>query len=330
MEFEQNQHTKLLVGKQLTPISFVQSFDSMGGSMVTLQQNYNVGDTYDSLPATTYAAHKFAGWKNRFGNIVADGDFVDYYSPVLSAKWLNPTNITWDAATNGGTTGSTTDMYWYIGEPFGVLPDATHSTLAFAGWYTAATGGTKVGTNDIFSGSQTTFYAQFTSYNDPIGNIICPTQNITFTNSDSYPWSFDDTTGVNAYKCCQDIYTNNNNYSVLQGTFTGSGTLTFDVYCNTESHYDGMYVIIDDNSFYMKWTNVFDWSGEYGDSGAVNVDNCWVFSGIIGWSYNCQLTVSSDGQHNVYFVFGNDCNDGNGSGEYFSKSTVLVKNVRFE
>ena len=93
---------------------------------MTLQQNYIVGGTYENLPTTSYQAHKFVGWKNRLGDIVEDGDLVDYYSPILSAQWLSSTNITWDAATNGGTTGSTAGMYWYVGEPFEVLPDATH------------------------------------------------------------------------------------------------------------------------------------------------------------------------------------------------------------
>ena len=63
--------------------------------------------------------------------------------------------------------------------------------------------------------------------------------------------------------------------------------LTFDIFCDTESHYDGIYVIIDDNNFYMKWNSVFNEESEYGYSGAVNVDNCWVFSGVVGWTYNC-------------------------------------------
>lgn len=315
----------MLVSRSLKPISFMVGFDSQGGSSVSLTQKYNVGDQYSNLPSTTYSAHKFIGWKKNNVDYVENGDLVDYYARTLSATWATPTMITWDAATNGGTTGSTTGMYWYAGYPFEVLPDAEHNggQLTFGGWYTAASGGTKIGVNDVFSGSQTTFYAQFVSYNDPIGNVICPTQNITFTNSESYPWSFDQTTGVDAYKCYQDIA---GNYSVLYGTFTGSGTLEFDVYCDTEKYYDGMYVIVDDSYFYSRWQEYLNWDTE---NTSIYVDGTWMFSGAAGWVNNCQIEVNESGQHNVYFVFSNDANDGNGNADFFDKSAVLVKNVRF-
>lgn len=333
LNFQQNSNTKMLSSRSVKPIPFTVSFDSCGGSSVLETQQYNVGDTYDLLPATSHPANKFKGWTTS-KSIVKDGDYVDYYSPVLSAIWISPTEIAWDATTNGGTLDPTTGMHWYIGEPFEVLPTAQHSdqTLSFKGWYTSADGGTKIGVSDIFTGQLTTYYAQFTAYDDPIGNVICPTQNITFsTSQDYYPWILDSTTGVSACKCCQDIYTNDGYYSILEGHFTGSGTLQFDVYCDTESHYDGMYVLIDNvDSFYMKWSNVFDWDGsEYGSSGAVFVDGTWVFSGDIGWTYNCQMQIAGSGDHSVQFVYGNDCNDGSGSGDYFDKSAVLVANVRF-
>lgn len=84
---------------------------------------------------------------------------------------MGNSNITFDA--NGGTITPTSTIVT-IGSTI-TLPTPTRSTLfMFNGWYTAASGGTKVGS----SGSSytvtgpTTLYAQWTRKSD--GTIITP------------------------------------------------------------------------------------------------------------------------------------------------------------
>jgi hypothetical protein len=51
--------------------------------------------------------------------------------------------------------------YYYIGQQLQVLPQPTHSTMNFDGWFTATTGGTKVTAATIATASMNnvTLYA---------------------------------------------------------------------------------------------------------------------------------------------------------------------------
>ena len=68
--------------------------------------------------------------------------------------------ITFNA--NGGSC-STTSKTVNIGSAIGTLPSASRSYYTFNGWYTAATGGSKVSASSTFT-SSTTLYAQWTEH----------------------------------------------------------------------------------------------------------------------------------------------------------------------
>ena len=70
----------------------------------------------------------------------------------------NASKITFNA--NGGTC-STTSRKVNVGSVYGELPEATRSGYTFLGWYTAASGGTKVNATDIAPSGNRTLYAHY-------------------------------------------------------------------------------------------------------------------------------------------------------------------------
>ena len=160
--------------------------------------------TDTTLKSATKEGYTFGGW---FTNSACTGDAIttlganDYTSDItLYAKWtINQYTIT--AHANGGsiveTTGwtgsgeSATKSVTYL-TAYGTLPECTTDVIgmAFEGWYTEESGGTKVDASTVMSSSDVTIYAHFTTvtyqiyvYNDADG---------TMTN---YDWSVLDVNG---------------------------------------------------------------------------------------------------------------------------------------
>ena len=69
--------------------------------------------------------------------------------------------VTWDATTNGGTCGTATSSVT-SGAAVGSLPEASKDGYHFDGWFTDASGGTKISSSTTVT-ADVTYYAQFTS-----------------------------------------------------------------------------------------------------------------------------------------------------------------------
>lgn len=78
--------------------------------------------------------------------------------------------ITWDAATNGGTCATAYSIV-ESGSEIGSLPTAEKSGSSFEGWFTSATGGDQITSSTIFS-SNTTCYAHFSKISGGGGACI--------------------------------------------------------------------------------------------------------------------------------------------------------------
>ena len=85
--------------------------------------------------------------------------------------------VTWNATANGGTCATATSQV-ASGDAVGTLPSATKSGYTFDGWFTAASGGTKITSSTVINGN-ITFYAQFTE------NSSTPTADLTWNFSTS-------------------------------------------------------------------------------------------------------------------------------------------------
>lgn len=140
-------------------------FDANGGSVSTGSKKINVGEPYGDLPTPTRTGYTFNGWFAAKGDsiqIKKDTKVTWEYNHTVYAHWTaNSYTVSFNA--NGGSVsgGSITVKY---GSKYGDLPVPTNGDKAFAGWYTAASGGTNITSSSTYNtaGNQT-LYAHWAS-----------------------------------------------------------------------------------------------------------------------------------------------------------------------
>lgn len=150
------------LGKELTV-----TFNANGGTVTPTSKKVNYGSHYGDLPTPTNKDESltFIGWYTA----QVDGDLVDKDTNVtatanhtLYAHWSTGVVITFDP--NGGyveeTRRTLTPGQRYDSE--GPLPVPTWEKHTFQAWFTAATGGTKIRSNDTVPNANTTLYAHWT------------------------------------------------------------------------------------------------------------------------------------------------------------------------
>jgi len=137
------------------------TFDANGGS-VTPPSVMTGGDgKLPSLPTLTRDGYTFNGWfTEKTGGSQVTTSRVFTANTTIYARWTLITyTITFNA--NSGTVSPTTGVTG-VGGTLSSLPEPTRNNYTFNGWFTAASGGTRVTTEMVFSGN-TTIYAQWTS-----------------------------------------------------------------------------------------------------------------------------------------------------------------------
>jgi|GEM_PF-2168117 len=144
--------------------SYIVAYDANGGSVDTAYDTYM--GTAITLPTPTNGAKTFEGWYTAAEGGTKVGSAGDAYTPTaniqLFAQWSE--NILVNFNGNGGTAGTNSDTYDHV-HPI-TLPTATFAGHSFNGWYTEASGGTKVGNAGASyePTEATTLYAQWTAY----------------------------------------------------------------------------------------------------------------------------------------------------------------------
>ena len=160
--------------------SYAVRFDSNGGYGSMDNQTFLIGVSQPIAKcAFTRSGYRFAGWATTYGGSVVYSDqqsvqnlsTVSGATVVLYAVWTAdgggqvdppvPTSyytVTFNA--NGGTC-STSSKQYASGATLGTLPTATRSGYTFDGWYTAASGGTKVASTTAVT-KDVTYYAHWT------------------------------------------------------------------------------------------------------------------------------------------------------------------------
>ena len=148
-----------------TAKTYTVTFNSQGGSSVgNLSVTY--GNAYGTLPVPTKNGYTFQGWYTAATGgtkITAASKVTTAANHTLYAQWKsNVITVKFDS--NGGY-GNVPSKSFTVGEKYGSLPaGSTPPTgYAFAGWYTAKSGGTKITANTIVSPSYTTLYAHYTA-----------------------------------------------------------------------------------------------------------------------------------------------------------------------
>lgn len=152
-----------------TPRSYTATFNGNGGgtpSPSTITKTY--GSELGTLPTCSRTGYTFLGWYTassggtKISSATKITGTVTYY-----AQWsINSYTLTYNV--NGGNAVSPTSKSVQYGSAYGTLPTPTKSsdaeyTYAFAGWYTAATGGTQVTANTTMGAGNTTIYAHWTA-----------------------------------------------------------------------------------------------------------------------------------------------------------------------
>ena len=140
------------------------SFNVNGGTLtsgVAAKTVYN-GQKYGNLPTVERKDYVFQGWYTAAsgGTKITEDTIVEVLAnQTLYAQWkANTYTLTFNA--NGGSVSQTSKTA-NCGQAIGTLPTPTRDYYTFNGWYTAATGGTKVTSATVFH-SATTLYAQWT------------------------------------------------------------------------------------------------------------------------------------------------------------------------
>ena len=99
-----------------------------------------------------------------------------------------------------------TELNVVLGQKFGNLPEATHDTLSFAGWYTAEEGGVKITSDTIVTSDMNVLYAHFSSKS--------------YTVSLNSQWFLDDGSGKDPNgKIYGTTYSSNPDASTYDGTY---------------------------------------------------------------------------------------------------------------
>lgn len=153
------------------------SYNANGGTVSTESAIYE--GIALILPTPANGSKTFEGWFTAAEGGTKIGTAGDSYVPTsnveLFAQWSDNILVTFDG--NGGTAGTNSDTYDHV-TPI-TLPTATWTGHQFNGWYTAASGGTKVGDAgaSYVPTEAITIYAQWTAYTvtyDANGGSVSP------------------------------------------------------------------------------------------------------------------------------------------------------------
>ena len=148
-----------------TAKTYTVTFDANGGETPTQSKSVSYDATYGDLPTPTRTGYTFDGWYTA----VSGGTKIEQSTKVsitsaqtLYARWTAKTyTVTFDA--NGGATSTPSKTVTYA-STYGDLPTPTRTGYTFNGWYTSASGGTKIEQSTKVSiTSAQTLYAHWTA-----------------------------------------------------------------------------------------------------------------------------------------------------------------------
>jgi uncharacterized repeat protein (TIGR02543 family) len=131
-------------------ISFVDViFDPNNGTSMTTKFERAFDAPYGKMPSFNREGYKFDGWytqANGGAKVTEETKVTNSKPHTLYAHWTgNSVNVTFDA--NGGDAPNPANKKVNYGSGYGSLPNASRSGHSFSGWFTQASGGTKIGSN---------------------------------------------------------------------------------------------------------------------------------------------------------------------------------------
>lgn len=131
------------------------TFDAAGGSVSTTTRSVQEGATLGTLPTPTRANHSFVGWFSSDGAQVTSATVMPDDDLIVYARWsANAFTVTFNA--NGGTASESTRSVPY-GRQINRLPSAWKDGGRLLGWYTSASGGTKIEKTHVVTANMTLY-----------------------------------------------------------------------------------------------------------------------------------------------------------------------------
>ncbi|MBO5076448.1 MAG: InlB B-repeat-containing protein [Clostridia bacterium] len=168
------------------PNSYTVTLNANGGSVSSGSKSVKYDATYGTLPVPTRNGYSFDGWFTEDGTAVTSSTVVKTAANhTLYAAWLGEgLNVSFDA--NGGSVSQTSKSVTFD-STYGSLPTPTRTGYSFDGWFTAASGGTKVtSSTKVTNSSNHKLYAHWTankytvSLNSAGGSISQSSKEVTF------------------------------------------------------------------------------------------------------------------------------------------------------
>ena len=150
-----------------TPSTFTVTYNVNGGNALsTTTKTVTYGSTYGTLATPTRTGYTFDGWYTAAsgGTKITSSSTVSTASNhTLYAHWTaNTYTVTYNV--NGGNALSTTTKSVTYDGTYGTLATPTRTGYDFSGWYTAASGGSKIeSTTKVTITANQTLYAQWTA-----------------------------------------------------------------------------------------------------------------------------------------------------------------------
>lgn len=145
------------------PISYTIGYTLNGGVVSGNPSSYNIETETFTLKNPTKTGNTFLGWTGSNGSTAQKSVSIikgTTGNKAYTANWsVNSYTLTYNA--NGGSVSSTSKQVQY-GSQYGTLPTPTRTGYTFKGWYTSASGGTKVASTNVMGASNVTIYAQWT------------------------------------------------------------------------------------------------------------------------------------------------------------------------
>jgi len=140
------------------------SFDQNDGSGITSSKTIVFGNTYGELASPSRTGYTLAGWYTDISEgtkVNSDSIFNIADNLTLYAHWsANKYTVSFDL--NGGT-GNIADKSVTYGNEYGTIEEPVRDGYTFTGWFTEATGGTRILPETLISNaSNHVIYAQWT------------------------------------------------------------------------------------------------------------------------------------------------------------------------
>ncbi len=144
---------------------YIHSLEIMEGTPTHTTVTKAYGTNLGTLPAPTKAGYSFEGWYTAptGGTLVNSMTTVPMANTTYYAHWRKTTANSYTATfnSNGGTTANPATIIKESGAQLGTLPTTSRINYTFAGWFTAASGGTQISTTTTMGTANVTYYAHW-------------------------------------------------------------------------------------------------------------------------------------------------------------------------